>query len=222
MSTNVYSNRVIAFVDLLGFTTYVEESSLDSDKAFSILDLMNSITNNIVLGEDTKLSHECNNDRRVIAISDSIILSYPVSDEPAPMELFNIFIELIQIQLHIMNQGWLCRGGLSMGRLHHSGNTIFGEAYLSAYQLEGKAKTPRIIIDTKLHKYIQNEPYTCFCKKDTDGFLYIDYLSSLKCYSYEESVLSWAREKIEKYRNDDRLKDKYLWLEKQILDTYSS
>ncbi len=82
--------------------------------------------------------------------------------------------------------GFLIRGGISIGRLFHSDNFIFGDALIKAYELESKyAKYPRIILDDEVieiaTKYGEHSPqeeedyYKELVTRDDDGWLYLDY-----------------------------------------------
>ena len=81
----------------------------------------------------------------VTMFSDSIVISQTIDD------FFDIseFVEFTsKMQYHLLIEGILIRGGISIGNLYHSDRYIFGNGMISAYKIESeKAVYPRIVID---------------------------------------------------------------------------
>jgi len=95
------------------------------------------------------------------------------------------------ISMSLLHQGFLLRGGLTIGELYHQGTMVFGPALLKAYELESRCSIyPRIILDPVLSKqWGQGEAYR---EKDGslighartwrmshDGFRFFDFLQPL-------------------------------------------
>jgi hypothetical protein len=89
-----------------------------------------------------------------------------------------------------IEQGFLLRGGLTVGDLLHTTKHVVGPAMVAAYDLESRvAKYPRVIVDTKLlevaraaraehHTASDEEGYVrSLLTKDDDGRYYFDYVS---------------------------------------------
>lgn len=155
----VYENRVVAFIDVLGFRGLINNSQeIDqstgelTQQAREELARILAVTN-FLKGEEIGAGFQQEktlakiNDRRVISFSDSIAISYPVK------KLTSIIDDIIDIQTYISSFGILLRGGIAMGNLYHDNDDkiMFGSAFNDAYELESKiSKHPRIIISEEI------------------------------------------------------------------------
>src|SRR5438105_1445070 len=73
--------------------------------------------------------------------------------------------------------GMLVRGGVTIGKLYHSGGVVFGEALVDAYRLESRvAIYPRIAVSSRIYSHLPNRERIA---QDTDGIWYLKYLSEL-------------------------------------------
>ena len=71
----------------------------------------------------------------------------------------------------------LVRGGVTIGKLHHSGGVVFGEAMVDAYRLESRvAIYPRVVVSSRIYTLLPNRERIA---QDTDGIWYLKYLSEL-------------------------------------------
>jgi hypothetical protein len=140
---NIYEQRLVAFVDLLGFSALVRDSS--HNRASWLL------INNLLL----QVALECAFDTQIgtghpltwSQASDSLIVSCPFDPRQANIVLFR----LKQLQLTLLRQfRTLCRGGIAIGQLIHVENVFYGPAYLEALCLEKGAKMPIIAISAPL------------------------------------------------------------------------
>jgi len=155
--------------------------------------------------EDTlfKLDH--------IIISDSIIITmkmfkYDTNELTEEMkndkELQELYIELerqfnilnklafeklceaiIKIQRYLASQNVWLRGAISAGTTHISQNKkqIVGKAYIKAYELEGKAKYPRVILDSNILEALNIKSEDEFIKS-------ISYMFSWKNTSLQKDI----------------------------------
>ena len=138
--TTSYEERVVAFVDILGFSSMIKESSSDIEEYEKIKNALETIQN------VKKISDV--NGAKVTTFSDSIVISYPAK---AKDPLYNILLDLIHLQLDLLQQGILVRGGVAKGKVRHVQEMVFGPAMVSAYALESKyAVYPRIIVEKDL------------------------------------------------------------------------
>ena len=124
------------------------------------------------------------------------------------------------------------RGAVTIGRLTHEEDTIFGPAYLNAYRLEQKTCFPRIEVDRELlRRYFRTTELVAahhprhttdfqyvrpLIRKDTNKTRFIDYLGWV-----EPDVPQYYPILIQKHRdaivaglrdNDTRIRAKFLWL----------
>lgn len=131
----VYEKRIVAFVDILGFKTIIEDSVCDTNLRRKVL-------------EATEIIHSRREGQiegtQVTTFSDSAVISYPLNMRNA---LFYTIIDIIHLQLELGNKGIMLRGGIAIGDVYHDDDIVFGPAMNEAYFLESKvAKFPRVVI----------------------------------------------------------------------------
>jgi hypothetical protein len=127
---NVYSQRYVAFIDILGFTSHVRQSEHAPSETKKLLNVMDSISNgwaelqntHTVLGEEFKSQ----------SFSDCTVLS----EAATPKGLHYLLLMVSLFALDLLENGFPFRGGIAKGLLHHSKNAVFGPAFLDAYDLE--------------------------------------------------------------------------------------
>lgn len=94
------------------------------------------------------------------------------------------------VSFELANKGFLTRGGVSIGKLIHNSEYIFGPALVEAYETESKkANFPRIIVNKDVIKNgldfrkninsekDENESIMNILSMDDDGLYYIDYIT---------------------------------------------
>jgi len=146
-----YSDYYVAFLDILGFKALVNSSEeSDRQKIFEYFHLVNKVVDGLKSNPSTKGIGS-------IIISDSVILSIPIKNQPADdvrkLRELCIAIQKIQFELAEMNI-WL-RGAISSGKVYFSSkdSQVVGPAYVNAYLLEERnAINPQVVIDNKLIK----------------------------------------------------------------------
>lgn len=108
----------------------------------------------------------------IIQFSDSIVFSRKFSHEAFPT-----FIEAIaNWQKNLLENGLLCRGGVTFGNHFVRDNFMFSKGLIDAYQLECKqARYPRIIVSQDLIELVSAEEPRLI--KEDDGLSFIDYIS---------------------------------------------
>jgi hypothetical protein len=143
MLKNQYEKRIVAFIDILGFKNIVE----NTDKAFTIINIISNVKKS-----KKKLIKEIRETKIEITwFSDCIVISTPMN-----IYYLNLLLAILQeIQLELIQNEILIRGGISMGDCFHNKDKLFGPAMNKAYKLESsQAKVPRIIIDEEIIKFI--------------------------------------------------------------------
>lgn len=176
-----YQNRVVAFIDILGFKNYVEESLKNKERIENIQKCIKAL---ITWNGSSEFSQTfC-----MTNFSDSFVISYSISEESSIFLLINKIASNIYVY---MKYGFLIRGAITVGELIHEKDCVFGPAMNRAYELESNfSKFPRIIIDPDLFNFIKYnhaehhtekeelEYINKFLKEDdADGFHFIDYFS---------------------------------------------
>ncbi|WP_295201958.1 hypothetical protein [uncultured Chryseobacterium sp.] len=179
-----YQNRICCFIDILGFKTHLNET-IDSH-GNDVVEKINSINSILELSKSITSNHGISESRVVTYFSDSIVISYEFNEES---QLFLSLLNLLYVSMELANKGYLTRGGVSIGKLIHNENVIFGPALVKAYNLESKiSKYPRIIIDKEVidegikyhsqnHTINEEEEYIMdIVTLDDDENYYIDYI----------------------------------------------
>ena len=144
-----FTQRAVAYIDVLGFKSLVESAVLQND-SLSQLNGLVDLLNSAVPTFDARVND--NIPRHLVPkhnyISDSIILSAPVNDPRYPgydgLEI--TIMRCIQLTHLFLRAGYLLRGGIEVGLVWHDDRNIVGPGYQSAYLLEQSARFPRIIL----------------------------------------------------------------------------
>jgi hypothetical protein len=144
-----FEERVVAFIDVLGFKDVVE-NAVQIQEALAQLQTLVDLLESAIPSFDATVNQNVPNDLipKHISISDCIILSAPINDPATPYYdgLEVIIMRCIQLTHEFLNLGYLLRGGIELGQVWHEGSNIVGPAYQNAYKLENKAVVPRIIL----------------------------------------------------------------------------
>lgn len=141
---SIYKKRIVAFVDILGFKTHIERSVENPDHAKTLLNVLKRVALAKSVNDSGLLPLK-EHGKEVTSFSDCIVISYPLDYKGG---LFHILIDLIHIQLDLLFNGIVLRGGITVGDVFHDDNIAFGPALVKAYDLESKvAKYPRIVIE---------------------------------------------------------------------------
>lgn len=179
MSIN-YEERIVAFIDILGFKQMVIDSEKNGnegkiqsiDKALEFFKKFKGKTfkySELIDVEEDAQKKGVENFRinellEINYFSDSIIISVKVEKERIN-EIFSTFIVYIAALGNLLiKNGILIRGGIDIGNLIHKSGKVFGSALIKAYNLESTiAIYPRIIVSKNL---LQKLNYPIESKKD--------------------------------------------------------
>jgi hypothetical protein len=174
------TDKFVAFVDIIGFSSLVEAAERDSSGDLSRpKELIDSL---LVVSQFAKMRERgtkiCPTSRRVAndldhrfsQVSDCIIISSEIS----PAGAIAIVEDCFQIAFDIMEKGALCRGFLTRGNIYHAEDSFIGTGYMTALKNEPQVKflssdgiekgTPFIQVDTPVVDYIGNEGDACVRK----------------------------------------------------------
>jgi hypothetical protein len=241
----------VAFIDVLGFKDMIEEDN-GSGKYLEIV--KNAVEKGTRLlkqrQEDSNHSYRFwYEEFKVKSFSDCFCFSIPLEfnngekDYKQNLVAFYGWIKVFYNEL--LNQGFLCRGGISQGWHYSDDDIIFSKALIDAYLIESKRAThPIIMIDEKLrieikNKYFEQEEYYPFMfAHDNAGRNFLhpfnysvvdEMFFSHKTSQSIDSDIKVRNELLEKYlvTLDNKIKsnagkvqvDKYQWLKEFILYT---
>lgn len=205
-----YTERVTAFVDILGFKEIVLRSAKKSEP-----DLIGRIHSALDIGKDdlarvyiAELRLDSTGpddfDDRFHTFSDCIIISV----KPDPLEIGLLVYTIFKVCRRLLQAGFISRGGVSIGDLFHRTDAdksgapmVFGPAFLDAYALESThAEGARVILQKTLVKKImefkRDNPtarltkfFTAHIKIADDGPSFIDLFADFpgNCF-YDQSL----------------------------------
>jgi hypothetical protein len=165
----VYSDRVVAFIDILGFGAIVQKLGEDSSLHAQIHYALSHIK--LLKGYSLQAA-TAQSKLQVSVFSDSIVISGEADN------VHGVIWSAIHLQCNLLVSGILVRGGIACGRTVHADDILYGEGMLDAYNLESKAAIyPRIVLAPKLINKIKSEYRDVFLAKDNDGLWFLDPFS---------------------------------------------
>lgn len=224
-----YEDRLVAFIDVLGFSDMVNHSVEDTNNLRRLTAALNSLYERIWQWEADGIYSSF----AFTQFSDSIVISALAGTTDSFEMLQQLLLGVVEL---VDSYGILVRGGIACGALIHDKVMVVGPAMNEAYYLESKiAKYPRIIIAKELKEQIEVDlaesllsrtQFTSvpqYCKLfqiDEDGYCYLDYVNPDENY-YEygkEDHLNALERLVQKNLQtaDEHIKEKYLWLQKKI------
>lgn len=177
MSSPAFSEKFIAFVDILGFKSLVAEAEKGENVS---LDDVIALTKE--LGGPEKVeryrkhgprlcpqSAKISNDVAfaLTQVSDCVIISTEIS----PAGLISLVQECWDAAFGVLHKGYLSRGYITRGSIYHTESNLLGSGYKSAYQSESSVQafkleadergTPFIEIDPEVTKYAMEQTDNC-------------------------------------------------------------
>lgn len=214
---DIYQERAVAFIHLMELDSIIDESADDSAQASTILAALKYVEENTVEKKHNVWGSELPGKRMTI-FSNSIAISYPVEYDSGA--LYQLLVDVCHLQLNLLDRGFFVRGGVSIGKLYHEGNMVFGPALVEARQLEAKAaKYARVVLSKEFyqealeyryeaHTIIEEEKFLAqlLLKEKKDNY-YLDFFRISEFNTRNEALNS--HKKIKKLLKN-RLKNKAL------------
>lgn len=175
-----FENRIVAFIDILGWKKAVEDAAKgETDRIKSLGKALAKMQHYSKYADSLReLDHEGENwsgDPIVTQFSDSMLISVN-NDERGKSTLERA---LWALTLSVIQHGLLLRGGVARGKLFHQGTIVFGPALHEAYYLESKVSSnPRIIISNELSAEWSNKRTSegTIWRRDKDGHYFYNFL----------------------------------------------
>lgn len=213
------TRHIIAILDLLGASEMIMSDQSE--------DVMNAISDMFKDAEEkwpyVEHAPSILQGIKSVTFSDNIALALELPDELSTNDL-NIAIESFITYISVfqgaaMKNGFLFRGGITVGPLYmdSSTNFVWGKALVVAHILEEKtAIYPRVVLSRQFEEFQVLK--TARIKRDFDGMYFVDYFSKIK-----EKFPDWIeknkriiKEKYIKYEGKEHILQKYSWLENYI------
>jgi hypothetical protein len=182
-----YQDRIVSFIDILGFADAIERSATDPVLTEAIHAALRTAPFSSPLhgpphypaGMSYSPTMKSTN------FSDSIV----ISAERSAAGLLTIIEMSRAFSCVLLQLGMLARGGVAGGPLIHEDRLIFGPGLVSAYRLESRvAKVARIILDADTMAFAREcgradatvaDYLEASLRVDDDGFTYLHVLREL-------------------------------------------
>lgn len=163
-----YNDRIVAFIDILGFESLILSIPHNSDLHKRICLALKDIK---AIRDSSFMEGTAQSDLEVNQFSDSIA----ISAKPSNKGFFSVVWACGWLQANLLYFGILTRGGIAVGPTVHQSDIIYGEGMISAYKIESKAAVyPRIVVDESVLEHPDIEYGKDFLSKDYDGLWFID------------------------------------------------
>jgi len=179
-----YQQRIVAFIDVLGFSELVKQSGIPSNQERSSAGSKIGKLITTVKAIEHFIDNVLNDDRpdkfaEGAFFSDSFVISMKTD------QLLYLIRETGNLCRHLLRHGLLCRGAITTGMLHHHHRIVVGPAFIKAYELERSAAVyPRIVFDDPTMEQWREEltmdssrKLATMVKEDRDGLQFIDIFS---------------------------------------------
>lgn len=216
-----YENRIVAFIDVLGFSSLVSNINTDAEAFSNILQALSEfeLTRRDFENERADL-HDFPQGRACSLFSDSIVVSCLDTDE----NYATFLSQVAGICISVFPYGVLLRGGITNGELYHRRGRVFGRAMIDAYHLESRlAVYPRIIVEDQLASRMlayrkDNALIRELLLQDSDGNWFIEYLQPLIETGGDtkgegaESLGQLIKQLVDEAPKDQHTITKYRWL----------
>ncbi|MBY5883967.1 hypothetical protein HFN46_33195 [Rhizobium leguminosarum] len=210
-----YGERVVTFIDILGWQSIVERSLTDAALRKRRHHAVHSL-GVLTEGYCTEETEEHPSEDEFAQFSDSVIISMPRRHD---LDIGRMIKLVSEFQSSMLFSGFLIRGGITVGPMFHQGRIAFGPAFSRAYELESKiANFPRVVIDPSLENAVKRQAkgvpkHWTFVRQDTDNYWYPEYLMMHARSPTATQVTTRFIDKcLSEYAGQPRLLAKYEWL----------
>jgi hypothetical protein len=162
-----YEDRVVAFVDILGFKNIIRRSAREPALVPRIQSALSLPRHDwaemfapLIDGESVS------GGERTHSFSDFIVMSVPPDPPAVGLLVYMVFKKCRQL----LEAGFASRGGIARGPIfHEEGEAVFGPAFVDAYLLESThADGPRVILQnavrTLIETYCAATPDSTLCR----------------------------------------------------------
>jgi hypothetical protein len=161
-----YPERSVAFMDILGFAQLIDRIGSEPPLHQKVKQALTWVNH---MRESSLKPNTAQSALQFGVFSDSVVISSEIH------ELHSLIWSVLHLQAELLGIGVLLRGGIAKGRLVHSGNLIYGEGMLRAYELESRvAVYPRVIIEDELVAGLADSYRSVFLRQDGDFMWFLD------------------------------------------------
>ncbi|MBA8851368.1 hypothetical protein FHW20_002303 [Ochrobactrum intermedium] len=222
-----YERRLILFIDILGFKSMVNSSTVDTHKVEQLVSAVKSL-------RSLEMESSVFRSQRLSQFSDNVVLSFKYNTKGSTFWLID---QLTLVLIEMARKGILCRGAITVGDLLHTKDLVIGPGLVHAYELESQVSIyPRVIVDqvvlsnivnniSESNNYKTEKRYIYdYLKIDGDGWHWVDYISyqSFVASGLEPEDYDEYREKLSELVENNinskhpSVSTKYRWLEQKL------
>lgn len=217
----MYTERIVLFIDILGFKELVTDKSNGFDNVNNIYEEFNMMIkeSHNRFSEQTRSFERVTNKKYgnvqgiiqfdqkyqdLIFFSDCVVWTYPTDKLPKIdfyLVLFSLCGVLGILTAVLYAKKITFRGGIAIGDIYMSGGKVFGDGLVKAYELEKKACYPRIVFDKKLvEDRVDSRIFKCLFKRKLiyslkEEHYYFNYFESISMFA---EVLGTSKDEKEK------------------------
>lgn len=160
-SRNAYEQRVVAYADILGWRNACNNIS-KFPRLRTAAQAIADHARNFSSGVKETLKGTVGASPAVVEQHGAVEFSFfsdnfAISVPPGQAEL--LFTILAWVSRRLLHAGFLVRGGIALGYLHHDPNVIFGPALIEAVELEREAIYPRLLCSARLREFLADQTY---------------------------------------------------------------
>ncbi len=235
-----YENRVVAFLDVLGWRESIKKSCADDKLTQQLGIALASIQGTVGLiewGQKNGGDTGWPGDPQITHFSDCILLSV-VAGNYCHSQLLHYLKVIVK---NLLMLGFFTRGGIAAGSLIHRGSLAYGPALIEAYQIEQNvAYYPRIVLASNLadvwgrgDKYFDRDGtfmgHDKLWRMDSDGNRFYDFLqpfitlpsTTINANHFKAEltpVRKLIEERLQEFQSNQRILCKYTWLSNYFND----
>ena len=223
-----YKDCYVAFLDILGFKNMINNKSCS--ELFEVFESIKASSHTFVNLNDKDM--ETFKHIEYTIMSDSVVVYIDANLDDA---LFALLCTCQTIQMDLLNNGILMRGGIARGTLFREEYVIFGKGLSNAYLLESNiASFPRIVFNRELlndgneHNVgiPQDAWHYILIAQDDDELYYINPVAFARVISFvdgQENAPEYFDKALVVCQNvldsacENSVRQKYLWLKNKII-----
>jgi hypothetical protein len=236
---SIYNQKIVVFVDILGFSSLLDEFEKEAVNNSNIEDTTNyhqsTKLNKLIDIIRDNLSLVKKDNFNYYIFSDNICITADYFDEYdiKPDIFIDILMLISRIFYEFLKEGYFLRGGVDIGWFTDEPDFAIGKPLANAYILESKkAVYPRIILsDEYLKTFLELKRDKAFKDdnlslsdvvliKDSE-YSFVNYFNIISRFEDKETLLNFLRifksklsDNLKQFKKDKSVLLKYQWLKK--------
>lgn len=175
-------NSVVAYIDILGYSDYVNECFTKGNGLEELNRLLNAMEVAMVYLKNRSIPNGFTKDLYIRSLTDCIFIGFPCPIECQMEEkIEEIIYYIASLQAALILDGYFIRGAITVGEVYIDEETVFGSSVVKAVEAEEKrAVYPRVLICDEAKQYfsmgVDEGAHSLLI--DSDNEVFIDYLQA--------------------------------------------